>query len=115
MIKEKHLGGTYSMNWKSFLTGAAVGAVSGYFLNEAVKKSVFISSENVLAKIKKAFKEEGPIDGSWIQMTQEDYEKYAIKTKVYRGGITCHRDGERKRFEFIADAYTGSVLDIYPI
>jgi predicted small secreted protein len=103
------------MNWKSFITGVAVGAISGYLLNETVKKSTFLSSENVLANVKKAFKEEGPIDGSWIQMTREDYAKYAIKTKVYRGGITCNQNGDRKQYEFIADSFTGSVLDVYPI
>jgi len=103
------------MTWKSFIAGAFVGAISGYLLNEAVKKNTSLSSETVLANVKKAFKEEGPIDGSWIQMTKEDYTKYAIKTKVYRGGITTSHNGERMQYEFIADASTGSVLDVYLI
>lgn len=103
------------MTWKSFIAGALAGAISGYLLNEAVKKNTSLSSETVLANVKKAFKEEGPIDGSWIQMTKEGFAKYAIKTKVYRGGITTSQNGERKQYEFIADAFTGSVLDVYPI
>ncbi|MBS4173860.1 PepSY domain-containing protein [Bacillus sp. FJAT-49736] len=103
------------MTWKSFISGLAIGAISGYLLNEAVKKNTTLSSETVLANVKKAFKEEGPIDGSWIQMTKEDFARYAVKTKIYRGGITTNQNGERKQFEFIADAYTGSVLDVYPI
>ena len=50
-----------------------------------------------------------------MQMKPEDYQKHALKTKIYRGGIMRTRDGERQQFEFIADAYTGSVLDVYPI
>ena len=48
-------------------------------------------------------------------MKPEDYQKYAIKTKVYRGGITRRVNGEQQQFEFIADAYSGSVIDIYPL
>ncbi|MFK4997395.1 hypothetical protein ACI2OX_07100 [Bacillus sp. N9] len=50
-----------------------------------------------------------------MHMTPENYQKSAIQTKVYRGGITCNKDGTREQFEFIADAYTGTVIDIYPI
>ncbi|MGE8206280.1 PepSY domain-containing protein [Heyndrickxia sp. NPDC080065] len=103
------------MNWKTFITGVAVGAVSGYLINEAVKSKTFISSETVLTKVKNAFKESTIVDGSWIQLTKEDYVKFPIHTKIYRGGITCRIEEERKQYEFIADAYTGSVLDIYPI
>ncbi|WP_018664039.1 propeptide PepSY amd peptidase M4 [Heyndrickxia acidiproducens] len=103
------------MNWKTFVTGIAVGAAAGYAMNEAVHRAVTASPESVLAKVKKAFKENGPIDGSWIQMTEEDYEKYPFKSKVYRGGISLTEDGEKKQYEFIADTKTGIVLDVYPI
>ncbi|GIN88149.1 hypothetical protein J6TS2_45350 [Heyndrickxia sporothermodurans] len=103
------------MNWKTFAGGLVIGAVSGYFINETVKKNTFISSETVLTRVKKDFKEATIVEGSWIQLTKEDYEKFPIKTKIYRGGITCRMNEERKQYEFIADAYTGSVLDVYPI
>lgn len=103
------------MNWKAFVTGAVAGAISGYFISKTVNEQVPISAEKVLANVKQAFKKEGSIDGSWLQMKPEEYQKYAIKTKIYRGGITRTRNGEREQFEFIADAFTGSVLDIYPI
>ncbi|KYD10738.1 PepSY domain-containing protein [Heyndrickxia sporothermodurans] len=103
------------MKWKSFVTGIAVGAVSGYLVNEAVKSKTYISSDAVLSKVKKAFKEETTVEGSWIQIMKEDYEKFPIKTKIYRGGITCRIGNERKQYEFIADAYTGSILDVYPL
>lgn len=103
------------MNWKSFIFGAAAGLAGGYLLREAAAQKVPVSGEKILAEVKKSFKKDGPIDGSWLQMKPEDYSKYAIHTKVYRGGITRNKDGRREQFEFIADAYTGTVMDIYPL
>lgn len=103
------------MNWKTFVIGAAAGIIGGYCISKTVHEQVPLTGEKVLAHVKQAFKKEGSIDGSWMQMKPEDYKKYAIQTKVYRGGIMRTQDGEKQQFEFIADAYTGSVLDIYPI
>jgi len=103
------------MNWKTFIAGITVGAAAGYAVNETLHHTVNVSAETVLAKVKKAFKENGPIDGSWIQMTEEDYEKYPFKTRVYKGGVSLTKDGEKKQYEFIADSKTGTVLDVYPI
>ncbi|MDH5164008.1 PepSY domain-containing protein [Heyndrickxia oleronia] len=103
------------MNLKSFVTGIAIGAVSGYLVNEVVKSKTFISSDTVLANVKKAFKESTDVEGSWIQQMKEDYEKFPIKAKIYRGGVTCRINDKRVQYEFIADAYTGTVLDVYPI
>jgi predicted small secreted protein len=103
------------MNWKTFVSGVAIGAAAGYYVNKTIKKSSYISAEAVLGGVKKAFKEEGSIDGSWIQMTMEEYEKTPIKAKVYRGGITWRKDSERLQYEFIADAHTGTVIDVYPV
>ncbi len=103
------------MRWKSFFAGVAVGSIGGYFVNKTMNENTVVSGEKVLKKVKDAFKKEGPIDGSWINLEEEDYAKYALKTKVYRGGITCQRNGERQQYEFIADAYTGTVIDVYPL
>ncbi|MBS4175977.1 PepSY domain-containing protein [Lederbergia citrea] len=103
------------MNWKTFIAGATAGLISGYCLSTKLNQKMPLTGEKVLADVKRAFKKEGSIDGSWMQMRPEDYQKYAIKTKVYRGGITRNQNGESQQFEFIADAYTGSVLDVYPL
>lgn len=103
------------MNLRSLLLGAAAGLIGGYCLAQKAESNILISGEKVLADVKSAFKKEGRIDGSWLQMKPENYQKYAIKTKVYRGGITRRVNGEHQQFEFIADAYSGSVLDIYPL
>lgn len=103
------------MNWKSFLLGTVTGLIGGYCLHKILDEQVPLSAEKVLADVKQTFKKDGSIDGSWMQMKLEEFEKYPVKTKVYRGGITRTRDGEKQQFEFIADAYTGTILDVNPI
>ncbi len=103
------------MNWKNFIIGASAGVIAGYFANEALKKNSLASGEKVLQTVKAAFKDAGSIEGSWIKFRPEEYEKYAVKTKVYRGGITTKEDGETKQYEFLADANTGTVIDVYPV
>lgn len=105
----------YCLNWKTFIIGTATGIIGGYLVSKSIQDQMPIPGEKVLASVKRAFKKEGSIDGSWLQMKPENYSKYALHTKVYRGGIMRTVNGERQQFEFIADAYTGSVIDIYPI
>ncbi|WP_156808106.1 PepSY domain-containing protein [Allofustis seminis] len=77
------------------------------------KKSV--NPDHVLATVKKAFKEDGPIEGSWIEMTTAPWDRYAYHTSVYYGGITRLEDGEPVQYEFIADAHTGTLMNIYKV
>ncbi|MGD6802636.1 hypothetical protein ACQCVK_18205 [Rossellomorea vietnamensis] len=103
------------MNWKSFLLGAGVGIAGGYLLKETLDTQTLHSPEKVLQTMKTAFKKEGPINGSWIGMVPESYEVYPIKTKVYRGGISRHKDGALQQYEFIADSKTGTILNIHQL
>ncbi|WP_062109695.1 PepSY domain-containing protein [Bacillus niameyensis] len=103
------------MNWKSFLAGTVAGLIGGYCLRKVLDEKMPLSPEKVLDDVKNTFKKEGSIDGSWMQMKPEDYQKYPVKTKVYRGGIMRTHNEERQQFEFIADAFTGSILDVYPL
>ncbi|MEI5908823.1 PepSY domain-containing protein [Bacillus spongiae] len=100
------------MNWKPFLIGAAVGITSVYLLRESTKTKTYISSEKVLQKVKDTFKAKGPINGSWIHMEPENYEITPMTSKIYRGGISRHRNGNNEHYEFIADAHTGTIMDI---
>jgi predicted small secreted protein len=99
------------MRWNSFLLGVLVGAVSGYAANKYISEEKLMSAEKVLENAKKRFKEQGPISGSWIQMKAESYDKHNLIYQVYRGGISRGRD----QMEFIADAKTGTLLDVYSI
>ncbi|MCM3116591.1 PepSY domain-containing protein [Neobacillus sp. MER 74] len=100
------------MNWKSFLLGAAVGLISGYAAKEIIYGRTNVSPEKVLEQVKRQFTKNGPINGSWIHMEAEPYEKQHIDYLVYKGGISKNNNGTTEQFEFIVDAQTGTLLDI---
>ncbi|GEL89371.1 MULTISPECIES: PepSY domain-containing protein [Pediococcus] len=89
--------------------GLTTGALASWFLFH--KKRV--SANAILETVRKAFLKEGPIEGSWIEMKQAPLQKFAIKTNVYYGGITRYEDGDLIQYEFLADAKTGTIIDIY--
>jgi len=103
------------MNWKSFLTGVSVGIISGFLASEWVSQKGKVSPEKALTHAKAKFKERGPISGSWIQMTTEPYEKNNITYDVYKGGVSRTVDDTLEQYEFISDAKTGSILEVYPL
>jgi predicted small secreted protein len=103
------------MNWKSFFLGAAVGAIGGYAATQIVSQKTKVSPEKVLEQVKKQFKQNGTISGSWIHMVAEPYEKQHIQYQVYKGGISKNQDGLNEQYEFIADALTGTLLDVNKI
>lgn len=100
------------MNWKSFFLGAAVGIIGGYAAKEIISQKTKVSPEKVLENVKSRFKENGPISGSWIHMEAEPYEKQQIHYQVYKGGISKNNNGATEQYEFVADASTGTLLDI---
>ncbi|MDZ5472565.1 PepSY domain-containing protein [Bacillus sp. 31A1R] len=103
------------MNWKSFLLGLGIGIVSGYATKEIISAKSYVSSEKALASAKAAFKELGPISGSWIHMKTEPYEKEHLSFTVYKGGVSRNINGQMEQYEFVADARTGSIIDAYRI
>ena len=90
-------------------TGVVIGVIASQFAN---KIDVNRSAELVLKDIKNSFKQEGPIDGSWIFMSPEPLQKEAVKLNVYKGGISRMKNGELEQFEFAADAKTGTVVEL---
>lgn len=91
------------------------GAVAGWFAKEYVDKKYPLDGDDILQKMKETFLEEGPIEGSWIELTKVPLRKFAYKTDVYYGGISRLEQGELVQYEFIADAYTGSTMDVYRV
>ena len=90
-------------------TGVVIGVIASQFAN---KIDMNRSAELVLKDIKNSFKQEGPIDGSWIFMSPEPLQKEAVKLNVYKGGISRMKNGELEQFEFAADAKTGTVVEL---
>ncbi|PWG01045.1 PepSY domain-containing protein [Levilactobacillus bambusae] len=94
------------------LTGI-IAAVIGYIISQFISKPQRLSPEAILTEVKKAFRAEAPVEGTWIQTHAVPFQKFALKTDVYYGGITRYEDDELVTYEFIADAKTGSILDVH--
>lgn len=93
--------------------GASLGVLAGVLATKWLIKRQKMKPEVVLEQVKSAFLAEGPIEGAWIEFTKTPLQKFAIKTQTYTGGITRLEDGDYAQYEFVADAQTGTVMDIY--
>ncbi|HLQ74334.1 MAG TPA: PepSY domain-containing protein [Bacillota bacterium] len=90
----------------SFGLGLAAGIVIGTQLVQRRK----MSPEKVLKQAKEAFKQQGPISGSWIYMNAEKIIRNGLLYNAYRGGVTHTIDGKNKQLEFYADAQNGTII-----
>ncbi|RRG09880.1 MAG: hypothetical protein DUD32_06730 [Lactobacillus sp.] len=86
-----------------------VSGVLGFFLGQKLKNRQQSPSE-ILTRVKSGFQKEGPLEGSWIESKTIPFQRFAYKTRVYRGGISRLEDNQRTTYEFLADAETGSIL-----
>ncbi|CQR48174.1 Peptidase propeptide and YPEB domain protein [Paraliobacillus sp. PM-2] len=99
------------MDWKKFLCAAGAGALLGYAIRDRLSHQL-IKPENALKLAKEAFKQLGPVSGSWIYMKPEEITKNSLNYTVYRGGITRTIDHTNIQFEFYVDANTGSIIEV---
>lgn len=92
--------------------GISLGIISGVASTLWYQTKHTMDADAVLENVKAAFLIEGPIEGSWIEFEKKPLRKFAIHSKTYSGGITRLEDGARIQYEFLADAYTGTVIDV---
>lgn len=92
--------------------GVGLGILSGVASTMFYQKKKTMAADDVLDNIKEAFLKEGPIEGSWIEFEKKPLRKFAIHSKIYTGGICRIEDDGIVQYEFTADAYTGTVIDI---
>ncbi len=97
------------------MLGIGIGAISGAISAFLYHKNKPLNADTVLSAIKQSFLQEGPIEGSWIEFDKKPRQKFAIKGKTYTGGISRIEDGTMVQYEFVADALTGTVIDIVRI
>lgn len=95
----------------TFIFSFGLGALSFFLLKEHRK----VNPDRVLEQVKSDFRADGPIAGSWIEMTEVPWSKHAYQTEVYYGGLSRMEGKQLKNYEFIADAHTGSLIDVYEI
>lgn len=88
---------------------------AGFFTYFLLDQKAPVNADKILNRVKDQFKEEGPIEGSWIEMTKVPWKKYSYETKVYYGGISRLEEGQVAQYEFVADAYSGTLMDVYKV
>lgn len=96
--------------WK-FSATLGISSVAGFILGQLIGNRKQ-SASRILKMIRHDFKQEGPVIGSWVDSQAKPYQRYAVKAIVYHGGITRLEDGRPVNYQFIADAHTGSLLEL---
>ncbi|SDO13600.1 PepSY domain-containing protein [Alkalicoccus daliensis] len=102
------------MSWKRFAAGVGAGvAVTMIAKNTLDQKESLLAPEKALKLVKKKASELGTIEGSWVHMITEQYEKEQLAYDVYRGGITiAEENGTVEAYEFYVDAVSGTIIDL---
>lgn len=98
------------MKKRNLLLAASIGFAVGYLVKCQLDTKQKVTPEKALSNAKEAFKQNGPISGSWIYMKPEEVEKNGLVYQAYRGGITRNIDGESKQYEFYVDIETGGII-----
>ena len=97
------------------ITGAVISFILGAVAFFLIDRKTPVSADKILNNVKDQFREDGPLEGSWIEMTKVPWKKYAYDTDVFYGGVSRMENGKVAQYEFVADAYTGALMDIYEI
>lgn len=92
--------------------GIGVGVLSGIASALWYHKKKTVDADTVLDSVRESFLKEGPIEGSWIEFEKKPLRKFAVHSKTYTGGITRIEDGQTVQYEFVADAHTGTIIDV---
>ncbi|MGY3724694.1 Predicted small secreted protein [Granulicatella balaenopterae] len=87
----------------------------GAFLTAKYYETKETDPDIILQNVKKIFRQTiGEIEGSWIEMQPIHYGGDFDKL-VYYGGITCIKDADLVQYEFVANAKTGELIELYRI
>ncbi|KRN94636.1 PepSY domain-containing protein [Pediococcus stilesii] len=101
----------------SVLTGITLTAIGTFVLGSLITNQIKghrkVRPQAALARVRKSFEEDGPIEGAWIESKAAPLNRFGLRASVYYGGITKYEENELIQYEFIADAYTGTIIDIY--
>ncbi|GGH88150.1 putative small secreted protein [Pullulanibacillus pueri] len=93
------------------ITAVSAGFIGGFLVKKGLERQA-LSPEKVLSKVKAAAKETIDIDGAWIFLEKEPWMNGKILYDVFKGGLTEVVDDEVTHYDFIADAGTGTLLQL---
>jgi predicted small secreted protein len=99
---------------KYFLLGLGLGIAGTYLLKDQLKSSK-ISSERALEIVKKAFKEKGSIDGSWIYTVPETHSTDHLSYEVYKAGVSRTVQDQLEQYEAFVDTNSGAIVHVEKI
>ncbi|MEE6727215.1 PepSY domain-containing protein [Pediococcus acidilactici] len=101
----------------SALTALTITALTSFAVGTLVATQVKghrkVRPQAALARVRRSFEEKGRVEGAWIESKPSPLNRHGLKASVYYGGITKYENNELIQYEFIADAYTGTIIDIY--
>ncbi|KRL04762.1 hypothetical protein [Liquorilactobacillus oeni] len=95
--------------------GILTGFIGGLKAGTAVQRREPLSPREILMNVKRSFQNETPIQDSWISAKPKPFQRFALKTKVYQGGLSRLEDHQIVCYEFSADIKTGSILNLQRI
>lgn len=98
-----------------FSCGLIIGGVTAALY---MGRETYADGKDVLEHVKSLFEASetnGPIEGSWIELQPLDTERYGQTQKVFYGGVSRLENNQVIQYEFMANAYTGEVLDVYAV
>lgn len=90
---------------------AAAGFTAGMILEKRNRRKP-LSPEKVLGSVKKSLQNKLPLDGAWIFLSPHEITRNDLTAYVYQGGITVKKNSGVRHYDFIADAGTGSLIDL---
>lgn len=94
------------------MIGVGIGLAAGISSTIWVKNNKTKTPNQILEEIKRSFLAEGPIEGSWIEHEAIFIDHIVQETKAYSGGIVRYEGDELVVYEFLADAHSGTILNI---
>lgn len=89
------------MKLKSMIAGTTLILIAGYLFSLRYQLQ---NPAKVLAEIKQQYTD---VEGAYIDYTPENYKKLGLETTIYRGGVIT----ATSEYDFIADAYSGELID----
>lgn len=99
---------------KYFLLGLGVGITTSFLLKDKIH-SMPISSNVALELVKRAFKEKGKIDGSWIYTIPEVFSSEHLTYNVFKAGVSRTVNQQLEQYEVFVDTKTGAIVHVEKI
>ncbi|MDK6369931.1 hypothetical protein QP248_09125 [Aerococcus sp. UMB8608] len=116
-LKDNVKNKAYALAGSLFVCGAVIGAVSTalYLDSRETGKKAQVDGQSVIEEVKKLLAQGGEIEGSWIELQPLTKERYGQEQILYFGGVSRQEKGHLVQYEFIADAQSGQIIDLYKV